>query len=87
MQILLTSEADGPKKTFTIGEPASVFRTFNKVIPPFFEGYGEYTFERGEKKTPDGWPLRAPFYKYNIDRDDAVNDIAAVVSLLTLLNI
>lgn len=85
VQINLTSDPDAPMKTFTIGEPTDIFRTFMKVIPPFFEGHGEYTFQRGEY-TPEGWGLRIPFYHYNIDRNDMSKDIAAVVSLVALLS-
>ena len=56
-----------------------------KVIPPLFEGYGEYAFERGGQRH-EGWNLKAPLYRYNIDREDAANDIAAVVSLIVLMN-
>ncbi len=85
MVFLLTSDQNAPKKVFAVGEPASIFRTFAKVIPPYFEGYGEYTFERGETRA-EAFPFKAPLYRYNIDRDDAVNDISAVVSLIILLN-
>lgn len=85
MQLFLTSDPEGPRKTFTVGEPTSIYRTFTKVIPPFFEGYGNYTFDRGEQRF-EAWELKAPFYTYNIDRNDAANDIAAVVSLVMLMD-
>ncbi|MBO4570563.1 MAG: hypothetical protein J5699_01395 [Bacteroidales bacterium] len=85
MQVNLISDPAAPKKVFTIGEPSNVYRTFAKVVPPYFEGYGNYTFERGEI-TPGDWDLKAPFYQYNIDREDLANDAAAVASMITLLN-
>ena len=85
MQVNLISDPGAPHKVFTIGEPSNVYRTFAKVVPPYFEEYGQYTFERGEM-TPDDWDLKTPFYQYNIDREDMAADIAAVVSLITLLN-
>ena len=85
MQLNLTSDPGKPFKTFTIGEPSSIYRSFAKIIPPFFEEYGDYTFERGES-TLGEWDLKAPFYHYNIDRNDIENDAAAIASLITLLN-
>ena len=85
MQMFLTSDEKGPRKLFTVGEPPRIYNTFMKVIPPLFEGYGEYAFERGGQRH-EGWNLKAPLYRYNIDREDAANDIAAVVSLIVLMN-
>lgn len=85
VQLYLTSDPNGEKKLFTIGEPTAIYRTFAEIIPPYFEKYG-YKFERGEDITPDGWAIRSPFYTFNIDPADSARDIAAAASLITMLD-
>ncbi|MBR5056603.1 MAG: hypothetical protein IKX03_05350, partial [Bacteroidales bacterium] len=85
MHLNLTSDPAKPFKTFTVGEPTPVYRAFTKIIPPYFEGYGNYTFERGETTLGD-WDLKAPFYHYTVDSNDIAGDAAAIASLITLLN-
>lgn len=85
VQLYLTSDPNGSKKLFTIGEPTAIYRTFSEVVPPYFEKYG-YKFERGESTAPDGWGVKSPFYRFNIDPADSAKDIAAAASLITILD-
>ena len=85
VQLYLTSDPNGQKKMFKIGEPKQIYRTFEKIIPPYFEKYG-YAFERDEEITPEGWEIRDPFYTFNIDPENPAKDIAAAASLLTILD-
>lgn len=84
-QLYLTSDQNGTKKHFTIGEPSSIYRKFAEFIPQYFKEYG-YTFERGEEITPDGWGIRSPYYTLNIDPANPAQDIAAAASLITMLD-
>jgi len=83
-QIDLRSEYDESRK-FYIGETPSIFNTFKDIVPPFFAPYGEYTFEQ-IPVVEDCWPVKAPHYRYNVNRNSLASDIAAVTSLITLLD-
>ena len=72
-------------KTFLIAEPEHIYKQMQEYIFPYFDRYGKYTFVPGRFMSSE-YPVKDSYYNYKIDPDDFRCDIAAVTSLIYLLN-
>lgn len=84
MQMDITSEND-ESNIFHIGENPRIFDELVKVVPPYLEKYGPYEFVNRKAITAE-WPVKAPCYSYNVNKATLDKDIAAIASLIYLLN-